>query len=173
MKILGIGVDIVDNKRLRKLIKDKKFINRTFGKKEIELSKRFKDKVNYFAKRFAAKEALSKALGTGFRYNLNFKDIEILNDNLGKPYYLNSVKIDQFIKKIYKKLANTICIYQFPMKKNIQWLLQFYKKIMFDKKIIIENIKLYFALILALIIRSLIQPFISPHHLWNLICLLE
>ena len=102
MKILGIGVDIVDNKRLRKLIKDKKFINRTFGKKEIELSKRFEDKANYFAKRFAAKEALSKALGTGFRYNLNFKDIEIINDNLGKPYYLNSVKIDQFVKKIYK-----------------------------------------------------------------------
>ena len=62
MKILGIGVDIVDNKRLRKLIKDKKFINRTFGKKEIELSKRFKDKVNYFARDSLQKKLYQKLL---------------------------------------------------------------------------------------------------------------
>ena len=46
-----------------------------------------------FCKRFAAKEAFAKALGTGFRNNLNFKDIEILNDKIGKPYYFKSKKL--------------------------------------------------------------------------------
>ena len=99
MKILGIGVDIVDNKRINKSINNKNFINRTYGKKEIEFSKNIKDKTNYFAKRFAAKEALAKSIGTGFRNNLNFKDIQILNDKIGKPYYQKSKKIDKIINK--------------------------------------------------------------------------
>ena len=55
--------------------------------KEIKFSKKIQIKINYFAKRFAAKEALAKSIGTGFRNNLNFKDIEILNDKMGKPFY--------------------------------------------------------------------------------------
>ena len=102
MKILGIGVDIVQNKRIKNLIKNKIFINRTFGKKEIMISKKFFDKTNYFAKRFSAKEALAKALGTGFRANLNFKDIQILNDKLGKPYFLKTKKIDTIIFRKFK-----------------------------------------------------------------------
>ena len=54
---------------------------------KLNFSKKKKNKINFFAKRFAAKEAFSKSLGTGFRNNLNFKDIEILNDKIGKPYY--------------------------------------------------------------------------------------
>ena len=99
MKTLGIGIDIIDNKRIKLLIKNKNFITRTFGKKEIMFSKRVTNKTNYFAKRFAAKESLAKSIGTGFRSNLNFKDIEILNDNLGKPYYYNSKKVDKIINK--------------------------------------------------------------------------
>ena len=102
MKILGIGVDIVQNKRIKELIKNKIFINRTFGKKEIMISKKFFDKTNYFAKRFSAKEALAKALGTGFINNLNFKDVQILNDKLGKPYFLKTKKIDTIIFKRFK-----------------------------------------------------------------------
>ena len=102
MKILGIGVDIVQNKRIKGLIKNKIFINRTFGKKEIMISKKFFDKTNYFAKRFSAKEALAKALGTGFRNNLNLKDIQILNDKCGKPYFLKTKKIDTIIFKKFK-----------------------------------------------------------------------
>ena len=102
MKILGIGVDIVQNKRIKDLIKNKIFINRTFGKKEIMISKKFFDKTNYFAKRFSAKEALAKALGTGFRNNLNLKDIQILNDKLGKPYFLKTKKIDTIIFRKFK-----------------------------------------------------------------------
>ena len=97
MKILGIGVDIVQNKRIKNLLKNKNFVKRTFGKNEIKISKKNLNKINYFAKRFSAKEALAKALGTGFRRDLNLIDIEILNDKLGKPYYLKTNKIKKII----------------------------------------------------------------------------
>tara|TARA_B100000989_G_scaffold138262_1_gene102800 strand:- start:2970 stop:3356 length:387 start_codon:yes stop_codon:yes gene_type:complete len=102
MKTLGIGIDIIDNKRIRALINNRSFINRIFGKSEIKLSKKISNKTNYFAKRFAAKESLAKSLGTGFRNNLNFKDVEILNDNKGKPYYFKTKKIDNIINKKFK-----------------------------------------------------------------------
>ena len=102
MKILGIGVDLIKNKRINLLIKNQNFIKRTFSKKEISFSKKRKNKVNYFAKRFAAKESFSKSLGTGIGENLNFKDIEILNDRLGKPYYLINKKINALILKKFK-----------------------------------------------------------------------
>ena len=105
MKTVGIGVDIVKNKRLISLTKNKYFINRTFGKNEILISKKLTNKTNYFSKRFAAKEAFAKALGTGFRGDLNFKDIQILNDKLGKPYYLINPKIKNLVKK-KKKVKN-------------------------------------------------------------------
>ena len=102
MKILGIGIDIIQNKRIKRLINNKSFIKRTFGKNEIKFSKKISDKINYFAKRFAAKEAFAKSVGTGFRNDLNFKDIEILNDKIGKPYYLLSKKINETIIKKFK-----------------------------------------------------------------------
>ena len=102
MRILGIGVDIIDNRRIRSLIKNKTFVSRTYTKNEVKLSINILNKTNYFAKRFAAKESLAKSLGTGFRENLHFKDIEILNDNNGKPFYLKSKKISTIINKIFK-----------------------------------------------------------------------
>ena len=99
MKILGIGVDIIKNSRIKSLIKNKSFISRTFSKNEIKNSKRFKIKTNYFSKRFAAKESLSKAIGSGFRDGLNFKNIEIMNNKSGKPYFILSKKIKKFIFK--------------------------------------------------------------------------
>ena len=102
MKILGIGVDIIENKRIKNLLKDKKFIMRTFGINEIKLANKLKNKSNYFAKRFVAKEALAKSIGTGFRNDLNLRDVEILNDRLGKPYYYKSKKIEKNIFKKFK-----------------------------------------------------------------------
>jgi holo-[acyl-carrier protein] synthase len=102
MKILGIGVDIIQNKRLKNLIFNKTFLSRTFSKNEIKISKNISSKTNYFSKRFAAKEAFAKSIGTGFRDNLNFKDIEILNDKKGKPFYFKSKKIDTIVKKKFK-----------------------------------------------------------------------
>ena len=102
MKILGIGVDIVKNKRIQSLIRNRNFIKRTFGTKELKFSKEKINKINYFAKRFAAKEAFSKSFGTGIRGDLSFKDIEILNDKMGKPFFYKSKKIDQIMKKKFK-----------------------------------------------------------------------
>ena len=102
MKILGIGVDIIENKRIKSSIKNHKFKDRMYSPKELKQSILSKDKVKYFSKRFAAKEAFAKALGTGFRNNLNFKDIEIINDKLGKPYYAKTKKITKLIKKEFK-----------------------------------------------------------------------
>ena len=102
MKILGVGVDIVKNNRLKILIQKRKFILRTFSKNEINFSKKKKLKIAFFAKRFAAKESFSKSLGTGIRDNLNFSDIEILNDKFGKPYFCKTKKIDSMIYKIFR-----------------------------------------------------------------------
>ena len=102
MKILGIGVDIIQNSRIKSLIKNKAFLKRSFTKNEIKHSKKILNKSDYFAKRFAAKEALVKSLGIGFRLNLNLKDIEVLNDKLGKPYYSKVKKVNEIISKKFK-----------------------------------------------------------------------
>ena len=102
MKILGIGVDIIKNARIRKLIKSNKFKSRIYSTKELKLSKKTKNKIAFFSKRFAAKEAFSKALGTGFSSNLNFKDIEIINDKKGMPKYVENKKIIKIVQRKYK-----------------------------------------------------------------------
>ena len=102
MKILGIGVDIVDNSRIDRSLKNNSFIKRVFSKSEILSAKKTKDKKSYYSKRFAAKEAFSKSIGTGFRDNLNFKDISIVNNKLGKPSFVITEKIKKIIKKHFK-----------------------------------------------------------------------
>ena len=99
MKILGIGVDFIENKRIRSLINNKSFIKRTFGKKEVNFSKKILNKTNYFAKRFAAKEAFVKSLGTGFTHNINFKDINISKKKSGKPYLTLSNNLKNILKR--------------------------------------------------------------------------
>ena len=102
MKVIGTGVDIVENSRIKKSIANNFFLNRVFTNKEILISKKIKNKTSYFAKRFAAKEAFVKSLGTGFRYGLNLKDISIINDKLGKPTFFINKKIKNLIKKRFK-----------------------------------------------------------------------
>ena len=102
MKILGIGVDIVENSRITKSLKNNLFIKRVFSNSEILIAKKLKDKKNYYSKRFAAKEAFAKSIGTGFRENFNFKDISIVNDKLGKPSFLINTKIKNIVKKQFK-----------------------------------------------------------------------
>ena len=117
MKILGIGVDIVENKRIQKLIKNPLFKRRIYSFKELKQSKGVDNKVGYFSKRFAAKEAFSKALGTGFRMNLNFKDIEVVNNKMGKPYYVKNKKITKIIQKNFK-IKNYKCFLSISDEKN-------------------------------------------------------
>jgi len=102
MKILGIGVDIIENKRIKEAIKNKSFINRVYSVREQRQSNLIKNKVAFFSKRFAAKEAFAKALGTGFRMKLNFKDIEVVNDKMGKPNYVTNKKITKMIQNKFK-----------------------------------------------------------------------
>ena len=101
MKILGIGVDIIQNYRIKKAIKNKSFVNRIFSKPEITNSKKNNNKTNYFAKRFAAKEAFIKSIGIGIRKGINFKDIYVINDKFGKPNIKFSNKVNNLI---FKKL---------------------------------------------------------------------
>ena len=75
---------------------------RIYSNKELTQSTLLKNKVSYFSKRFVAKEAFAKALGTGFRDNLNFSDIEVINDKMGKPYYLITKKISKLIQMKFK-----------------------------------------------------------------------
>jgi len=102
MKTLGIGVDIVQNSRIKKSITNEKFLLRIFTNDEINKSKKTKNKTTFFSKRFAAKEAFSKALGTGFRETLNFKDISITNNKCGKPSIKINNKLHNLINKKFK-----------------------------------------------------------------------
>ena len=102
MDIIGNGVDIIKNSRINKSLKIKGFLNRIFTKKEIKQGKKLNNKINFYAKRFAAKEAFVKAIGTGFRSDINFIDIEINNRKNGKPYISLSKKLKNFLKKKFK-----------------------------------------------------------------------
>ena len=102
MKTLGIGVDIIENSRIKRSISNKKFLLRIFSNDEILKSKKTNNKDCFFSKRFAAKEAFSKALGTGFREGLNFNDISVVNDRYGKPSFKMNNKIKNIINKRFK-----------------------------------------------------------------------
>ena len=104
MSILGTGIDIVENYRLKKLLLKKKsnFKNKIFTNNEIAYCEKKSNITNCYSKRFAAKEAFVKALGTGFRNNINFKDIEVVKNHYGKPYLLINKKIINKIKISFK-----------------------------------------------------------------------
>ena len=87
MKIIGLGNDLTDIRRIEKSINrfEGRFMNRVFTDGEIIYAKSKRNEASNFAKRFAAKEACSKALGTGFAEGVYWKNIEVVNDSLGKP----------------------------------------------------------------------------------------
>jgi len=104
MRIFGLGTDIVNIKRLERILKKKRntFKSRVFSKNEILYCDKKKNPFPFYAKRYAAKEALSKALGTGIRKGINFKDIEVSNNNFGKPYIKLRGSTANFLKKKIK-----------------------------------------------------------------------
>lgn len=85
--ILGIGNDILEIERVHEAIATQgdRFIEKLFTKREQAYCSNYKDPVPHYAARFSAKEAIVKALGTGFGEMAAFHDIEIINDELGKP----------------------------------------------------------------------------------------
>ena len=110
MSIYGIGTDIVDVDRIKNSLKNKNFINRIFNEKEILKCKKVNDSINCFAKRFAAKEAFSKALGTGISDGVNFNEIVILNNKLGKPYINIIGQTKKILNKKFKKKKSKISL---------------------------------------------------------------
>ncbi len=104
MAILGTGIDIVENYRLKKILQKKKsnFKKRIFTINEVLYCEKKSNSISCYAKRFAAKEAFAKALGIGFRKNINFKDIEVVNNTYGKPYISINKKIANKIRILFK-----------------------------------------------------------------------
>lgn len=93
--IKGIGIDIIEIKRIENSMKkNSRFIERLFTSHEIDYFKSCNYRINTIAGNFSAKEAVTKALGTGLRY-FKWKDIEILRDDMGKPYVVlkNNAKL--------------------------------------------------------------------------------
>ena len=104
MQIFGIGTDIVNIKRMDRVLKKQgmRFKNKIFSKKEISYCENKKNPSSFYAKRFAAKEAFSKALGTGIRKGINLKDIKIFNNRYGKPYILLNKTLSNYLKNKVK-----------------------------------------------------------------------
>ena len=102
MRIYGIGVDIVEIERISKILKNRLIVKRLFSENEISKCKKVKNNSACFAKKFAAKEAFSKALGTGLGKLIKFKEIIILNEKKGKPY----IKLTNTTKKNVEKRLN-------------------------------------------------------------------
>ena len=99
--IFGIGTDIIEVKRMeRSLLKNDVLMDKLYTKPEQEYcNKGTVTKYQCFAARFAAKEAFFKALGTGYRYGMAFHEIEVLNEELGKPYVSAHGKVKDYLKE--------------------------------------------------------------------------
>ena len=110
MTIYGIGTDIVNIERIKNSLKNKEFINRIFNEKEILKCKKINKSINCYAKRFAAKEAFSKALGTGISRGVNFNEIVILNKKSGKPYINIIGQTKKTLNKRFKKKKSKISL---------------------------------------------------------------
>ena len=103
MNIFGIGTDIVSVNRIKKSLKNKNFLSRVFNSREIIKCGNNVNTFNCYSKRFAAKEAFSKALGTGISNGISFNEIIILNKKSGKPYITLSGQTKRIIESKFKK----------------------------------------------------------------------
>tara|TARA_B100000941_G_C28329608_1_gene460902 strand:- start:253 stop:636 length:384 start_codon:yes stop_codon:yes gene_type:complete len=103
MKIYGVGTDIIKIQRIKKSIKKNSLKIRLFNQEEIKKCENIKNSLNCYAKRFAAKEAFSKALGTGISKGINWNEILILNEKNGKPFIKLLNKTKKVVEKKLKK----------------------------------------------------------------------
>ena len=103
MKKYGIGTDIVSVDRIKKTLKNKNLLKRLFCKEEISKCSKLINSNNCYSKRFAAKEAFSKALGTGISNGINFNEIIVMNEKNGKPLIKLKGKTMKIIKRKFKK----------------------------------------------------------------------
>ena len=110
MKLFGVGTDIIQVNRLKKSLNKKPFLSRIYSKEEILKCQRSKVNSNCFAKRFAAKEAFSKALGTGISKGISFNEIIVLNEKSGKPYIKLINKTKKIVERKLKKKTYNISL---------------------------------------------------------------
>jgi len=87
MAVTGVGIDVVRVERFRRFLQEEKtaLLKRLFTPAEQDYARSKRDPAPHLAARFAAKESFSKAMGTGFREGLSWKEIEVVHDPLGKP----------------------------------------------------------------------------------------
>jgi len=111
--IYGIGTDIINISRFKKMKSIKSFSKKVLSVDELKISSTYNEEklIKYLAKQFAAKEAISKAFGTGIRKSILFKELEVLRDENGKPYFnpLGDIKktlINLGITKTHVSLAD-------------------------------------------------------------------
>ena len=95
--IVGIGNDIIEIERIEKAISKEGFKNKVYTQRELENIEKRGNRTETYAGIFSVKEAISKAIGTGVR-EFSLTDLEILNDDLGKPYVVVSEKLDKILK---------------------------------------------------------------------------
>ena len=95
--IVGIGNDIIEIERIEKAISKEGFKDKIYTQRELENIKKRGNRAETYAGVFSAKEAISKAIGTGVR-EFSLTDLEILNDDLGKPYVVVSEKLDKILR---------------------------------------------------------------------------
>ena len=95
--IVGIGNDIIEIERIEKAISKEGFKNKVYTQRELENIEKRGNRTETYAGIFSAKEAISKAIGTGVR-EFSLIDLEILNNDLGKPYVVVSEKLDKILK---------------------------------------------------------------------------
>ncbi len=109
--ILGLGNDIIEIERIRSSIDNHgyRLISRLFSVKEQDYCLKHKDPIPHFAGRFSAKEAVVKALGTGFGEHASWLDIEILNDKAGKPHVYFSTKLQEKLKNTLVQISISHC----------------------------------------------------------------
>lgn len=128
LPILGMGIDIIEIARLRKTASahPERLLTRLFTEKERAYCVRFRNPFPHFAARFAAKEAIAKALGCGFGKALSWQDLEILNDTSGKPEVICSQKVNMHFSTPLlllslshsKDYATAVALWLHPLKKD-------------------------------------------------------
>ena len=111
--VVGLGVDIIQNNRIESIVNKwgDKFLNKIFTEYELDFIKKHNQKIQRYASNYAVKEAVVKALGTGFRNGIRFRNIELKRDNLGKPFIelagsTKTIADDRGVNKIHTTISH-------------------------------------------------------------------
>ncbi len=121
---MGVGIDIIEVPRIARALErhGERFLKRIYDPREVAYARRGEDMIRELAARFAAKEAVAKALGTGFRHGVRPKDIVILNRPSGQPYVELLGRVGTLTRGLVahvslshlRELATAVCVLERP-----------------------------------------------------------